>query len=119
MSVAVPPEYVRSEKTIEKIVRSKFFWIIFIVVGFTYPVYKSLNRILPPELPIITRVPDFQLISENGQRFGSENLKGRVYLANFIFSRCPSICPKMLGELEKVQKGSAVQEQRLRSLHSQ
>jgi protein SCO1/2 len=104
VSVALPPEYVRSEKTIEKIVRSKLFWIICIVVGFSYPVYKSLNRILPPELPIITRVPDFQLISENGQRFGSENLKGRVYLANFIFSRCPSICPKMLGELEKVQK---------------
>src|SRR5690606_38430998 len=31
-------------------------------------------------------------------------LKGRVYLANFIFSRCPTICTKMLGELEKIQK---------------
>lgn len=98
------PEFVRKSNWIENLVRSKLFWVLFITFGFSYPIYKSLNRVLPPELPIIAQVPEYELISENGQRFGSQNLKGKVYLANFVFSRCPSVCPKMLGELEKVQK---------------
>lgn len=98
------PEFLRSGNTVEKIVRSKLFWVLFLAFGFSYPIYRSLNRTLPPELPIIAQVPEYELISENGQRFGSKNLKGRVYLANFVFSRCPTVCPKMLGEIEKIQK---------------
>ncbi len=94
----------RSSNIVERIIRTKTFWVLFLLFGFSYPIYRSLNRTLPPELPVIAEVPDYELISENGQRFGSKELNGRVYLANFIFSRCPSICPKMLGELQKVQK---------------
>lgn len=104
MALATQPEFIRKANGVEKLVRSKIFWALFVLFGFSYPIYKSINRILPPELPIIAQVPEFELISENGQRFGSKDLKGRVYLANFIFARCPSVCPKMLGDLEKVQK---------------
>lgn len=98
------PEFIRQNNPIETLVKSKLFWVLFIAFGFAYPIYRSLNRTLPPELPIIAQVPNYELINENGQRFGSENLKGRVYLANFVFSRCPSVCPKMLTEIEKIQK---------------
>ena len=104
MHTATAPEHVRSSHPVEKLVRSKLFWTLFVLMGFSYPIYKSLNRILPPELPVITTVPEFELVSENGQNFGSKNLKGKVYLANFVFSRCPTQCPKMLGDLEKIQK---------------
>lgn len=104
MNTVTQPEFIRKTNVVENLVRSKLFWIFFLVFGFSYPIYRSLNRTLPPELPIISEVPEFELISENGQRFGSKDLKGRVYLANFVFSRCPTICPKMLGELEMVQK---------------
>lgn len=98
------PEHIRKTNPVENLVRSKLFWVLFITFGFSYPIYRSLNRTLPPELPVISQVPEYELISENGQRFGSANLKGRVYLANFVFSRCPTVCPKMLGEIEKIQK---------------
>lgn len=99
-----PVQPLRSSNIVEKIIRTKTFWVLFLLFGFSYPIYRSLNRTLPPELPIIAEVPEYELISENGQRFGSKELGGRVYLANFIFSRCPTICPKMLGDLQKVQK---------------
>lgn len=104
MNTTTQPEFIRDANVVEKLVRSKMFWILFVVFGFSYPIYRSLNRTLPPDLPIITQVPEFEMISENGQRFGSKDLKGRIYLANFVFARCPTVCPKMLGELEKVQK---------------
>jgi protein SCO1/2 len=104
MTTTTNPEFIRKANVVEKLVRSKLFWVLFIIYGFSYPIYRSLNRTLPPDLPIISQVPEFELISENGQRFGSKDLKGRVYLANFVFARCPTICPKILGDLEKIQK---------------
>lgn len=104
MTTTTHPEYIRKSNVVENLVRSKLFWVIFLVIGFSYPIWKSMNRTLPPELPVIAHVPDFELISENGQRFGSKDLKDRVYLANFVFARCPSVCPKMLADLEVVQK---------------
>lgn len=104
MTTTTNPEFVREASPVEKLVRSKLFWIFFILFGFSYPIYRSINRELPPELPIIAQVPEFEFFSENGQNFGSKDLKGRVYLANFVFARCPTVCPKMLTDLEKVQK---------------
>jgi protein SCO1/2 len=98
------PTYIRKTNWFEKLIRSKLFWVLFIAYGFSYPIYRSLNRTLPPEPPIIAQVPEYELISENGQRFGSKQLKGRVYLASFVFTRCPTVCPKMLREMESIQK---------------
>ncbi len=95
---------VRKTHFIERLVRNPLFWVLFIAYSFGYPIYKSMNRTLPPELPVIGVVPEFEMISENGQRFGSKDLKGKAYLANFIFSRCPTACPKMLSDLQKIQK---------------
>lgn len=98
------PEYIRQGSKFEKLIRSPLFWVLFLVFGFSYPIYRSVYRILPPELPIIATVPEFEMINENGQRFGSKDLKDRIYLANFIFTRCPTVCPKMTKEMEKIQK---------------
>ncbi len=82
------------------------WWVWVLVIGFffAFPIWKSLNRTLPPELPILSHLPQWRLTDENGRAFGSEELKGRVYLANFIFSRCPTVCPEMLRKTEKIQK---------------
>ena len=103
-AVTTPPEFIRKDNKLQKLIRSPWFWVLFLIYGYGYPVYRSLNRTLPPDLPVISQVPAFELISENGTPFGSKDLKGRVYLATFAFSRCPSVCPKMLTDLEKIQK---------------
>lgn len=103
-AAARQPEFVRSSNFFEKMIRHWAFWTVFIAFGFSYPIYRSLNRTLPPELPIIAHVPAFTLTNENNQSFGSNDLKGKVYLANFIFSSCPTTCPGMLKELQKIQK---------------
>lgn len=98
------PEHIRQSNVVEKLIRSPLFWVLFLMFGFSYPVYRSIYRVLPPELPILATVPEYELINENGQRFGSKDLEGRVYLANFIFTRCPTVCPKLTKEMEKIQK---------------
>lgn len=104
MTAQTQKMYLRSENVVEKIVRHKSFWLVFILFGFSFPIYKSIYRTLPAELPIVAHLPDYEFISENGQRFGSKDLKDRVYLATFLSSRCAGECPKMWSDLEKIQK---------------
>lgn len=53
-------------------------------------------------------IPPFTFTDQNGKIFSSaEHLKGKIYVADFIFTNCPGICPKMTGNLQKVQESFA------------
>lgn len=54
------------------------------------------------ELPILYEVPAFQLTDSNGQPFDSASLKGDVWVAEFMFTSCPGICPTMTAEMKKI-----------------
>ncbi len=82
---------------------SKLFWIVAVTFLFVYPIARSLNRTLPNELPVLYKLPEFSFTNENGKPFGSSELKGKVYIANFLFTNCQTICPDLLGKIQKVQ----------------
>jgi len=71
---------------------------------FSYPVYRSINRELPPPLPVYYKVPEFRLTNEFKKPFGSADLKGRFYVANFMFTSCPTTCPNLMAKMDLVQK---------------
>lgn len=94
----------RRNNWVEKLVKSKLFWLIFVVANFSYPIYRSMNRELPAPLPKIAKVPTYTFTNEYKKPFGSNELKGRTYIANFIFTTCPSSCLRLSKEMEKIQK---------------
>jgi protein SCO1 len=49
-------------------------------------------------------VAPFSFTDQDGNIVNKESLKGKVYVANFIFTSCPGICPKMTNNLKKVQE---------------
>lgn len=49
-------------------------------------------------------IPDFQLTNQNGEVFSSDDLKGKIYVADFFFTTCPTICPKMSTHMLELQK---------------
>lgn len=49
-------------------------------------------------------VPDFKFTDENGQEFSSKQLDHKIYIANFIFTRCPSQCKDMSNQMIRVQE---------------
>jgi protein SCO1/2 len=53
--------------------------------------------------PFLLQLPKFQLVDQRGQPFGSASLRGKVWIANFIFTSCPTICPKLTGQMAKLQ----------------
>jgi protein SCO1/2 len=48
--------------------------------------------------------PTFSLIDQEGKPFGSEQLRGKPYVAAFIFTHCATSCPMMTQKMAKLQK---------------
>ena len=96
--------YIRREALPEKLVRSKLFWIFSMLLLFAYPIVRSIYRELPPPLPVYYRVPPFEFINEFNQPFGSKDLNGKIYLASFAFTSCPTICPGLMEKMQVIQK---------------
>ncbi|MGI4991453.1 SCO family protein [Halobacteriovorax sp. GFR7] len=94
----------RSNSLIETLVSKKAFWLVFVLYFFSVPFLKSVFRELPPELPVVKELPAFSLTNSFGKTFGSKELEGRVYIANFIFTNCPSSCLRLTAEMQKIQK---------------
>lgn len=50
------------------------------------------------------RVPDFEFINQNGDTVTNEDYLGKVYIVEFFFTTCPSICPIMNQNLVEVEE---------------
>lgn len=50
------------------------------------------------------RIADFFLTNQDGETFNSKNLEGKFYVTDFFFTTCPTICPDMSSQLQRVQK---------------
>ncbi len=71
------------------------------------PFAWNLNHPRPPPLPVLAKLPAFQLTDEHGRHFGSAELAGKVWLASFIYTRCDTICPAITAKMRRVQETTA------------
>jgi protein SCO1/2 len=58
-------------------------------------------------LPVYGQVPDFRLISQTGEPFDRQQLRGKIWVADFIFTHCTGSCPRMSSQLSRVQSAVA------------
>jgi protein SCO1/2 len=49
-------------------------------------------------------IADFSFVNQNGKTITQKDYEGKVYVADFFFTTCGSICPKMTTNLAEVQK---------------
>jgi protein SCO1/2 len=59
----------------------------------------------PKPLPILSEVPQFDLILQTGQPFDSKSLDGHIWIADFIYTTCDGPCP-MMSHLMRGLEGS-------------
>ena len=64
---------------------------------------RSGGGIYPEKPPILGTVPPFSLTSEDGFAVDNDRLGGRVWIASFIFTRCPATCPRLSVAFAKLQ----------------
>jgi len=49
-------------------------------------------------------IGNFSFINQNGKRITQKDYEGKIYVADFFFTTCGSICPKMTSNMEEVQR---------------
>lgn len=50
------------------------------------------------------RISDFRLLDQTGDTITLADAEGRIIVADFFFTTCPTICPKMTAQLARVQE---------------
>ncbi len=66
--------------------------------------YGELRGIAsPPALPVIAELPEFELTRETGATVSLDDLAGKAWIADFIFTRCAGPCPIMMQRMTELQ----------------
>jgi protein SCO1 len=93
----------RAQRRIAALVGRPWFWVFAVTLIFLFPLGSALQRRVPPPLPKQYQLPPFTLVSERGQPFGSEELKGHIWVADFIYTTCAGPCPKLTKRMAEIQ----------------
>jgi protein SCO1/2 len=48
------------------------------------------------------QIPDFEFINQDSIKVNNQTFEGKIYIADFFFTTCPTICPKMKSQLLRV-----------------
>ncbi len=104
---------VASEKTLNRetqvprsVLKNPVVWLIlfpFIAVPIAVGVVLYLRR-GPAPLPIIRDAPRFTLQSHAAKPFSNNQLAGKTWIANFIFTRCEVVCPITTSKMADIQQ---------------
>ncbi len=85
--------------------KKAWFYIAFfgvLIVGF----YFSLTRLLPEfgkvKLPVLSSVQPFSFINQEGKKISQADVEGKVYVAEYFFTTCKGICPKMNRNMQDI-----------------
>ncbi len=54
--------------------------------------------------PTFAKIPEFSYQNQDGQTIRSVDLKGKIHIANFFFTSCPTICPKTVRSMVEIAK---------------
>ena len=105
------------KKSVPTLIIMAFFSIIMIYAIYSLltpekklPVYNPADvnpRLVDESLIHIRRnhkVLDFKLINQNGDTITQEDYKGKIYIADFFFTTCKTICPIMTKNMHIIQK---------------
>jgi protein SCO1/2 len=73
-------------------------------VLFGVPIYRSMTRRITASPAVLGGLPAFTLTDQTGRPFGSRELAGKVWVADFIFTSCQAACPLLSERMAEVGK---------------
>jgi protein SCO1 len=76
--------------------------VLTVLVVVVLAALKSRQASGPP-LPVYGQIADFTLTNQNGGVVSLADLRGRVWVADIIFTRCAGPCPKMTRQMKQLQ----------------
>jgi protein SCO1/2 len=87
--------------------KSTLIWVVLgvIIIAIAavnlWSVFGTKPEVLTEAVAI--SVPDFRLTNQQGEPLGLSDMAGKIWIADFIFTNCPTICPAMTQEMARLQ----------------
>lgn len=85
--------------------RKALYYIVFFIL-LAVAFYKIMTWVIPGygnvKLPVLSRVQPFHFVNQNGDTISERETAGKVYVAEYFFTTCQSICPIMNTNLQSV-----------------
>jgi protein SCO1/2 len=66
------------------------------------------------DLERLGTLAEFALQNQDGKPYGTAQLRGQVWVASFFFTRCPTVCPRLMAALRELQQAAQQAKTRLR-----
>ncbi len=80
-------------------------WFLAALAGVVLiPALRPLLRIEPDPPPVLRQLPEWRLVDQDGEAFGSADLAGDVYVASFLFTRCATVCPRLTAAVSRLER---------------
>ena len=84
--------------------KNSYIAITFIILIFgIYAVPKIVKKFTGNELLQFEKVPAFEFTDQNNKLVDNSNFENKVYVVEFFFTSCPTICPRMNENMVKIQ----------------
>lgn len=81
-----------------------YIGIAFVILLFgIYTVPKVVDRFKDSDLVTFNKVPDFKFINQQGKTITNKTYNNKVYVVEFFFATCPTICPIMNQKMITIQ----------------
>ncbi|MDT0554055.1 SCO family protein [Urechidicola vernalis] len=81
-----------------------YIGVAFIILIFgIYAVPKIVDNFKKVELHTFSKVPNFEFVDQHNKTVTNQTYNGKVYVLEFFFTTCPTICPIMNKKMIEVQ----------------
>jgi protein SCO1/2 len=85
--------------------RRSWLWSAFAVTLLAIPVAATLGaRVERHPLPHLGQVPEFALVDQTGRPLRRADLDGQPWVADFVFTSCAEVCPRLTAEMANLQR---------------
>lgn len=81
--------------------------MLLLVISYVHSRRVKPSASVQTTLPVLGNVPAFALTAHTGQPITLSDLRGQIWITNFFFTTCRSICPIMQDNMQEVQKAFA------------
>ena len=80
------------------------FLVVAVLIAGAATLFRHSERKSSDPFPVIADVPDFHFTTQEGKTLSRSDLLGKVWVADFIFTRCPGPCPMMSARMAEVSR---------------
>jgi protein SCO1/2 len=85
--------------------RRGLIWTLLVVALVAVVTATAIDRLRRPEPPpVFDPVPAFSLTNRDGRTVRLQDLKGKPWIADFVFTRCPASCPLMTARMARLNR---------------